>query len=159
MHLQLSVIRAGATAWFAEVGWMSESAEGGCAMRSLHAMHAGVEGLPFRIHIVTTQSFLLRTNNPASRVGLRQPWLRVPTAMANLAKLVHVSPEAIQSLEAKLKAPETLLPEKYRVLFSLRNIEGREAHEALALGEWHSMRCVALHTVAKPPQRCGSATC
>lgn len=54
--------------------------------------------------------------------------------MANLAKLVEVSPEAVQSLEAKLKAPDTPLPEKYRVLFSLRNIEGKEAHEALALG-------------------------
>ncbi|KAI8464757.1 MAG: deoxyhypusine hydroxylase [Monoraphidium minutum] len=52
--------------------------------------------------------------------------------MANLAKLVTVSSEAVQSLEAKLVAPETSLPEKYRVLFSLRNVEGAEAHEALA---------------------------
>lgn len=55
--------------------------------------------------------------------------------MANLAKLVEVPPETVASLEAKLRAPETSLPEKYRVLFSLRNIQGREAHEALELGE------------------------
>lgn len=53
--------------------------------------------------------------------------------MANLAQLVQVAPEAVQSLQAKLKAPETSLPEKYRVLFSLRNIDGKEAHEALSL--------------------------
>lgn len=56
-------------------------------------------------------------------------------SMANLAKLVEVPPETVASLEAKLRAPETSLPEKYRVLFSLRNIQGREAHEALELGE------------------------
>lgn len=55
--------------------------------------------------------------------------------MANLAKLVEVAPEAVEALEAKLRSPETSLPEKYRVLFSLRNIQGREAHEALSLGE------------------------
>jgi deoxyhypusine monooxygenase len=54
--------------------------------------------------------------------------------MANLAKLVKVSPEAVASLEAKLLSPDTPLPEKYRVLFSLRNIEGSEAHNALTIG-------------------------
>jgi deoxyhypusine monooxygenase len=54
--------------------------------------------------------------------------------MANLASLVKVAPEAVASLRAKLESGDTPLPEKYRVLFSLRNIEGQEAHEALALG-------------------------
>jgi hypothetical protein len=56
--------------------------------------------------------------------------------MANLAQLVKVAPETVTALEAKLRSPETSLPEKYRVLFSLRNIEGPAAHEALALGAW-----------------------
>jgi hypothetical protein len=60
--------------------------------------------------------------------------------MANLAKLVEVAPEAVQSLEAKLRARETSLPEKYRVLFSLRNIDGKGAHDALALGAANGRR-------------------
>ncbi|GBF91677.1 deoxyhypusine hydroxylase [Raphidocelis subcapitata] len=52
--------------------------------------------------------------------------------MANLASLVKVAPETVASLRAKLESGAPL-PEKYRVLFSLRNIEGQEAHEALAL--------------------------
>lgn len=53
--------------------------------------------------------------------------------MANLAKLVEVSPEAVASLRERLTGDRTSLPEKYRVLFSLRNVHGKEAHEALTL--------------------------
>jgi len=69
--------------------------------------------------------------------------------MANLAKLVEVSPEAVASLEAKLRSPETSLPEKYRVLFSLRNIQGPEAHEALSLGALIAFSSVR-HAIAPP---------
>lgn len=45
-----------------------------------------------------------------------------------------VSPETIARLRAKLNDPSTTLCQKYRVLFSLRNVPGENAHEALIDG-------------------------
>lgn len=50
-------------------------------------------------------------------------------------ELVEVDPAVVADLRAKLVDPATALPEKYRVLFSLRNVKGHEAHEALTQGE------------------------
>eukprot|EP00967_Tisochrysis_lutea_P110074 scaffold171773_cov18-Tisochrysis_lutea.AAC.1 len=47
------------------------------------------------------------------------------------ASTVQASAEAIHSLHAKLVDPSTSLPEKYRVMFSLRNVEGDLANKAL----------------------------
>eukprot|EP00877_Chromochloris_zofingiensis_P002752 jgi/Chrzof1/12478/Cz06g35230.t1 len=49
-----------------------------------------------------------------------------------MATLFESSPEVINGLQAKLKDPCISLPQKYRVLFSLRNIKGHQAHAALA---------------------------
>ncbi|KXZ51717.1 hypothetical protein GPECTOR_11g165 [Gonium pectorale] len=49
------------------------------------------------------------------------------------APLVDVDESVVQELKQKLIDPKTTLPEKYRVLFSLRNTRGAAAHEALAL--------------------------
>jgi hypothetical protein len=40
----------------------------------------------------------------------------------------------IAALERKLLGDATTLPEKYRILFSLRNVKGQEAHGALLTG-------------------------
>lgn len=48
--------------------------------------------------------------------------------------LLQAEPETVAKLRAKLLDPNTNLPEKYRVLFSLRNLAGQEAHEALLTG-------------------------
>lgn len=48
-----------------------------------------------------------------------------------MASLVEVSDQVVHELESKLKDPSTGLPEKYRVLFSLRNVQGTAAHQAL----------------------------
>lgn len=48
-----------------------------------------------------------------------------------MATLVEASKETVAELRQKLTSPTTSLTEKYRVLFSLRNVKGREAHEAL----------------------------
>eukprot|EP00798_Chlamydomonas_sp_ICE-L_P024280 gene24280-9879_t len=48
-----------------------------------------------------------------------------------MATLVEVDAETIDNLRAKLTAPDTDLAEKYRVLFSLRNIAGEAAHQAM----------------------------
>lgn len=49
-------------------------------------------------------------------------------------QLLSAEPETVSRLRAKLLDPNTSLPEKYRVLFSLRNLAGKEAHEALLTG-------------------------
>lgn len=41
----------------------------------------------------------------------------------------------LDSLSSKLLAADTSLPEKYRVLFSLRNLPGEQARRVLAGGE------------------------
>ncbi|KAG2501308.1 hypothetical protein HYH03_001106 [Edaphochlamys debaryana] len=45
--------------------------------------------------------------------------------------LHEVDDSVVADLRAKLVDPKTSLPEKYRVLFSLRNVKGTAAHEAL----------------------------
>lgn len=56
--------------------------------------------------------------------------------------MVHVSlnerevePHVIEALRLKLTDPATSLPQRYRVLFSLRNIQGPQAHAAMLEGE------------------------
>ena len=41
----------------------------------------------------------------------------------------------VAALRGKLGDPASTLPQKYRVLFSLRNIAGEEAHAAMLTGE------------------------
>jgi deoxyhypusine monooxygenase len=48
--------------------------------------------------------------------------------------LVHATDTSIASLQCKLMDPSTSLPEKYRVMFSLRNVEGELANQALLQG-------------------------
>lgn len=48
-----------------------------------------------------------------------------------MAELVEVASAKIEELRKELVRPGANLPEKYRVLFSLRNVKGPEAHEAL----------------------------
>ncbi|KAG2432974.1 hypothetical protein HXX76_008702 [Chlamydomonas incerta] len=47
--------------------------------------------------------------------------------------LVEVADEVVADLKKKLVDPNSSLPEKYRVLFSLRNVKGAAAHDALEL--------------------------
>ena len=51
-----------------------------------------------------------------------------------MATLVDAPPEVVSALQAKLVAPGTTLAQKYRVLFSLRNVKGEQAHQALETG-------------------------
>jgi hypothetical protein len=50
------------------------------------------------------------------------------------APLVSVDLAKVEKLEEKLTADTTSLSEKYRILFSLRNIAGHRAHSAMLLG-------------------------
>jgi hypothetical protein len=52
-----------------------------------------------------------------------------------MATLVQAPEEVVQRLQQKLQADDTSLPDKYRALFSLRNVAGTEATQALTTGE------------------------
>ncbi len=55
--------------------------------------------------------------------------------MANLQFLLKEAlPGTVAALRAKLVDPSTPLPERYRVMFSLRNVAGPEAQAALVEG-------------------------
>ncbi|GAB4823292.1 hypothetical protein N2152v2_010338 [Parachlorella kessleri] len=45
-----------------------------------------------------------------------------------------VEPSVVEALKRKLTDPSTSLPQRYRVLFSLRNVQGAEAHAAMLEG-------------------------
>ncbi|PSC73096.1 deoxyhypusine hydroxylase [Micractinium conductrix] len=51
-----------------------------------------------------------------------------------MAALVERDAAVVEGLLAKLRDPDTDLPAKYRILFSLRGIAGREAHAAMLEG-------------------------
>jgi hypothetical protein len=53
--------------------------------------------------------------------------------------------DVLQVLAEKLLAADTSLPEKYRILFSLRNLPGEQARSLLSHGEApQSSVCIAL---------------
>ncbi len=55
--------------------------------------------------------------------------------MVHVSKLEkQVDPQVVEALKRKLVDPSTSLPQRYRVLFSLRNIQGPEAHAAMLEG-------------------------
>jgi hypothetical protein len=67
--------------------------------------------------------------------------------MANLAHLmVEAEPATIASLKSKLVDAATPLPDRYRAMFSLRNVAGQEAHEALVAGELELLPTLAVST-------------
>lgn len=69
-----------------------------------------------------------------------------PPKMPEL-QLVDSTPEVIEDLRCKLTDPTASLPEKYRVLFSLRNVKGQLAQEALLQGKQRCRRhIVHAHT-------------
>ena len=51
-----------------------------------------------------------------------------------VAGMRAADPAVVAKLRAKLTDPSTTLAQKYRILFSLRNLAGPEAHEAMLLG-------------------------
>lgn len=51
-----------------------------------------------------------------------------------MAQLMEIEPSKVEELHRRLVTPGIDLPEKYRVLFSLRNIKGTAAYEALLDG-------------------------
>lgn len=78
-----------------------------------------------------------------------------PLKRPKMAALREADAAVIEALKGKLLDPNTSLPEKYRVLFSLRNIKGSDAHDALltgALGATHA----ALGALGRPAA-CGVA--
>lgn len=88
--------------------------------------------------------------------------------MANLApkatlELVEADAETVESLRQKLLDPNTSLPEKYRVMFSLRNVAGHAAHEALLTGApcMPCMVCLSMQSMVprhdSPQRRLGVA--
>jgi deoxyhypusine monooxygenase len=58
-----------------------------------------------------------------------------------MVALKEVDGEIIANLERKLQLETTSLPEKYRILFSLRNIKGERAHRAMLKGRLLNCRC------------------
>lgn len=73
----------------------------------------------------------------SSTVELRVQRYKTMTA------LKEVSDDVVKSLETRLKDTSTSLSDKYRILFSLRNIKGESAHKAMLTG--------ALHAQKQPP--------
>jgi hypothetical protein len=74
-----------------------------------------------------------------------------------MTELRIVDPRVVESLGDKFVEPTTSLPEKYRILFSLRNIAGEKAHDAMLLGTFVClMDCdnVLLHKMAIIIQKC-----
>jgi len=58
-----------------------------------------------------------------------------PTTPSNsMSALVEAPLDVIRDLGQQLTAAATPLPQKYRALFSLRNVQGEEAHKALSAG-------------------------
>lgn len=51
-----------------------------------------------------------------------------------VSQLVDADEAVVHDLQQKLIDSNTTLPEKYRVLFSLRNVKGAAAYDALELG-------------------------
>jgi deoxyhypusine monooxygenase len=51
-----------------------------------------------------------------------------------MGTLVQAAEHVVQALDSKLQAHSTSLPEKYRTLFSLRNLAGKSATDALING-------------------------
>lgn len=51
-----------------------------------------------------------------------------------MSKLMEVEPAKVAELRARLSKTDLQLPEKYQVLFSLRNVKGQDAHDALVEG-------------------------
>lgn len=60
--------------------------------------------------------------------------LALPQNDMTAPPLVEVDDSVVADLRKKLVDPNTSLPEKYRCLFSLRNVKGPAAHEALTQG-------------------------
>ena len=71
--------------------------------------------------------------------------------MGGAAELVEADPAVVADLTRKLVDPATTLPEKYRVLFSLRNVKGQAAQDALVQGSYHSLCALAADAACPPP--------
>jgi hypothetical protein len=56
--------------------------------------------------------------------------------VSGMATLVQAPEDVVAALERKVVDTSTSLPEKYRVLFSLRNVAGTAATKALITGGW-----------------------
>jgi hypothetical protein len=67
------------------------------------------------------------------------------------APLVSAEPALVESLRLKLSDDGAGLPEKYRVLFSLRNVAGPAAQEALELGARAPRPAPPANADARPP--------
>lgn len=78
-----------------------------------------------------------------------------------MATLVEAPEDVVASLERKVVDAATSLPEKYRVLFSLRNVAGTAATQALITGGCGTgavhTGVTALHTPGTRPVRAAAA--
>lgn len=64
---------------------------------------------------------------------------------------VEIPEAAIEALLSKLVNPNSSLSEKYRVLFSLRNLSGSASHGALLQGR---LQLIDTHRLCTPAQDC-----
>lgn len=62
--------------------------------------------------------------------------------------MIEVDEKTVATMRAKLEDKSTSLPEKYRVMFSLRNVEGDQANKALLHGEAARTGRILSHTTA-----------
>lgn len=72
-------------------------------------------------------------------------------------QLHEIDDAKVEQLRVKLVQPDIELPEKYRVLFSLRNVKGGAAHAALVQGgcrlRWRRSRLLSAGSVHASPHR------
>lgn len=91
-----------------------------------------------------------------------------PYIAANMATLRDADDAVIAALKSKLQNCSTSLPEKYRILFSLRNLKGPAAHDALQTGSFYATECSCCssltlakdgHIVLDPAHFCSVCAC
>jgi hypothetical protein len=85
-------------------------------------------------------------------------YVRIRYARSEQLAMVQQKDDAaivVDSLLQNLKNPATSLSQKYRILFSLRNLKGAESQAALIEGEEHRSHAlrisICIHTIAHHP--------
>ena len=68
---------------------------------------------------------------------------------AHMVAATQADAKTVAVLRQKLTRPNTTLSQKYRILFSLRNIAGPDAEEAMLQGTTNKCQTAALHSRTK----------
>jgi hypothetical protein len=116
----------------------------------------------FKPRLATSQS---QEVNSWSELHIQESYIAANMAMAILR---DADEAVIAALKSKLQNCSTSLPEKYRILFSLRNLKGPAAHDALQTGALYATECSCyssltvakrVHILLDPAHFCSGCAC